>query len=117
MYLLVLERKYLKEITGLLNRKDVRSVRKWCNKNQISIHKDISGEFVYESDFELAYNLPMINQLKSTYGDDWQSVYEAHQNNSLYTMLDDAKASQSAYKPMGKVTSNLITKLKSYTNE
>ncbi len=104
-------------MTDLLNRKDVRSIRKWCKRHQLSIHKDITGEYVYESDFELAYNLPLINQLKAEHGDEWESVYEAHQNKTLYTMLDNTKASQSAYKPMGKVTSKLISKLKSYTNE
>lgn len=104
-------------MTGLLNRKDIRSIRKWCNKHQVSIYKDTTGEFVYESEFELAYNLPLIIQLKSTHGDEWEQVYEAHQNKTLHTMLEDTKASQSAYKPMGKVTSKLMSKLKSYTNE
>lgn len=101
---------YLSELFFLINRKDKRSVRAWCLKNYLQIYKDSSGEFVINSEFELAYNLPLIKKLKLKYGEKWGLYYEAYKEGKLYKLLDLKDDSQPtvAYKPKGKLSSKLF---------
>ena len=110
--LFVLEnRKYLAELSTLINKKDIRSIRKWCSKNHLHIYKDSSGEFVNETEFELIYNLPIISRLKENHGDDWHEYYTAYQNKELYTFLKvspTAADKKAIYIPKGELTSKFF---------
>ena len=67
--------------------------------------KDSSGEFVYENDFDLAYDSPLILKLKAKYKDGWYDYYQAYNKDELLKMLDfgtDAKNVKSDYIPKGK---------------
>lgn len=101
---------YLNELFFLINRKDKRSVRAWCLKNHLQIYKDSSGEFVINSEFELAYNMPLINNLKLKYDEKWVFYYEAYKQGTLYELLDLKEDSKQiiAYKPKGKLSSKLF---------
>ena len=66
---------YLNELSSLINRKDKRSVRSWCLKNHLLVYKDSSGEYVIKEEFELAYNMPLILNLKAKYGESWVDYY------------------------------------------
>lgn len=67
-----------------INKKDIRSVATWCNKNNVEIFQDSSGKFVIEAEFEHAYNRPIIERYKKKYGKDWVQVYELAKENKLY---------------------------------
>lgn len=102
---------YLNDLSSLINRKDKRSIRVWCRKNQLQIYKDSSGEFVNENEFDLVYNLPIIKKLQQKYGDYWQVYYEAYKEGSLYKVLDlniGTTNNQSRYIPKGKLSAKLF---------
>lgn len=102
-------RMYLKELSFLINRKDKRSVRSWCSKNHLQVYKDSSGEFVMKEEFELAYNMPLIMNLKAKYGESWMEYYKLYENGELYKTLEVSEYSKkSSYIPRGKLTSKLF---------
>lgn len=109
------KRLYLTDIVKnkLINRSDIRSIRKWCRKNSINIVKDLSGEYVFEQDFDLAYNTPLITSLRQKYGTEWQSVYPYYINGELYKLVDiknNAVAKTTRYIPKGNVSSSIQSK-------
>lgn len=106
-----INRIYLNQLSFLINRKDKRSVRMWCLKNYLKIYKDSSGEFVIENEFELAYNMPIIVNLKSKYGNLWIDYYEAYKKNELYKFLDlptNSIKEKQGYKPKGNLSVKLF---------
>ena len=44
MEVLNIERIYLLQIAKLINRKDARPARTWCEKNNVNVYKDSTGE-------------------------------------------------------------------------
>ena len=102
---------YLSMIARLINRKDIRTVKKWCKQNHLKIQKDSSGEFLYKNDFDLAFDMPLINELKLKYGDNWEDYYHAYKNDELHKMLDSPKSrdvQETGYIPKGKLSSKLF---------
>lgn len=102
---------YLKEMLTLINRKDIRSVKKWCKENQIKTYKDSSGEFAYKNDFGLAYDMPLIIELKLKHGNNWGDYYHAYKKNELHKMLDSPYSitkKATGYVPKGKLSSKLF---------
>ncbi len=111
MFFLFIERLYLNEIARLINRKDARPARTWCEKNNVKVYKDSTGEFVYRSDFELANDMQLIINLKLVYGKDWLLYYEAHLKGELYKLLQfrsDKPNKDIGYKPKGKISKKLF---------
>lgn len=109
--MLGIKRMYLSEITDLINRKDIRTVKKWCEKNHLKIYKDSSGEFVLQNDFDLAYDMPLIKDLKLKHGDNWKDYYHAYNKDELYKMLDapeSKKVEKTVYVPKGKLSKKLF---------
>jgi hypothetical protein len=111
MYFFYIPRIYLKKVAELINRKDERSVRRWCNKNNLVIYKDSSGHFVYQNDFDLAYDLPIILSLKTQYGDDWSEFYEKYTSNMLHKSIVFKKTSNTEkYSPKSDAAQLIINK-------
>lgn len=111
MFFLATPRIYLREIAKQINKKDVRTAKKWCSKNFLKIHKDSSGEFAYQNDFDLAYDMPLINELKLKYGEHWQDYYLSYNRDELYKMLDlnqSRSKGKTGYVPKGKLSSKLF---------
>jgi hypothetical protein len=79
-----LTRIYFKEILKLINKKDKRSVITWCRKNRVEIYSDGSEKFVYEAEFNSAYNQPIIKRYKEKYGVNWLEMYELSLENNLH---------------------------------
>lgn len=111
MLLTLINRIYLDNLSCLINRKDKRSVRNWCLKNHLQIYKDTSGEFVNQVDFELAYNMPLIMNLKAKHGDYWLDYFEAYKKGELYKLLDlntTLRVEKIGYVPKGDLSSKLF---------
>lgn len=109
------KRLYLTDIVKqkLIKRTDIRTIRKWCKDNNINVLKDISGEYVMEEDFNLAYNTPLITRLQSKHGKDWQSVYQYYINGELYKLVDvkqKAEAKPSRYISKGSIALEMQAK-------
>ena len=105
-------RMYLSNLSNLINRKDKRSIRTWCIKSHLPIYRNSSGEFVNENEFELAYNMPLIKELKLKHGDSWIEYYEAYNKDELYKILDlnttNAIKEKTGYVPKGKLSAKLF---------
>jgi hypothetical protein len=100
-----IDRMYLNTMSKLINKKDKRAIRKWCKINNLEIFNDSSGDFVYKNDFDLAYDMPLINNLKKKYGETWHDYYEAYKNNELHKHLfftNDSKKKN--YSPKGNIS-------------
>lgn len=108
----LMNRIYLSKLSGLINRKDKRSSRKWCAKSHLQIYSNSSGEFVNENEFELAYNMPLIKELKLKHGDSWIEYYEAYNKGELYKMLDlnttNTIKEKTGYVPKGNLSAKLF---------
>lgn len=111
MLFLLEMRKYLSELSPLINKKDIRSVRKWCSNNRLFVYKDSSGEFVNAKEFELTYNLPIILRLKQQFGDCWQDHYCLYQSGKLHealTLKSHLSEKNVTYHPKGKLSSRIF---------
>ena len=110
----VLSRVYFKEILKRINKKDKRSVKNWCKKNNVEIYKDCSGEFVNEAEFNLTYNQPVIKKYKSKYGENWLKMYELSLQNKLH--LADVNQERifmaGRYMPKSKASNNFLKEFK-----
>jgi hypothetical protein len=108
--MLYINRIYLNEMLKLINRKDIRTAKKWCKDNHLKIHKDSSGEFTFLNDFDLAFDMPLIKDLKLKHGDNWEEYYHAYNKNELYKMIDSTKSveKKSGYVPKGKLSKKLF---------
>lgn len=107
------KRLYLTDIVKhkLINRSDIRSVRRWCRANRVEVLKDTSGEYVIEAEYNLAYNLPVLQKLKKQFADGWQTAYQHYLNDDIYmiTTLDQIPISK-GYKPRGSIGIKLKNK-------
>lgn len=103
-------RLYLSNITALINRKDIRSVRKWCIENNLTIHRDGSGEFVYKTEFELAYDMPLINSLRIKHPEDWKKYYALYKSGKAYETIsfNERVPHKKVYKPKGKIAAKIF---------
>ena len=109
------KRLYLTDIVKhkLINRSDIRSVRRWCRTNRVDVIKDLSGEYVIEQDFDLAYNTPLIAKLKKAHGNEWQKVYPYYINGELYKLTDiksKVEVKPSRYIPKGSISASMQSK-------
>ena len=108
-----LERMYIKDIGKLINRKDSRSVERWCKQNHLNIYKDSSGRFTYKNDFDLIYDMPLIHELKKKYKDGWKDYYEKYNKDDLISLIDsesESKSKKSNYQPKGKISKKISKK-------
>lgn len=99
------------DLASLIKRKDKRTIKKWCIKTHLPIYKNSSGEFVNEDEFELAYNLPLIKELKAKYGENWVEYYETYKDGGLYKIMNlntDIIKEKKGYVPKGKLSSKLF---------
>lgn len=104
-----MERIKLKELFDYLGYVDMRSVRRWCNKNGVFIIRHGKDEFVFESDFKKAFEIPFINNLKKQYGKDWEEVYRLHQEGNVIG-LTALQTSVLVYRKTFKTENNIVSK-------
>ena len=50
------DRIYLHDVLVKINKKDIRSVLKWCEDNDVNVISDSSGKFIIQSEFNAAYH-------------------------------------------------------------
>ena len=107
-----LDRIYLPDVLLKINKKDIRSALKWCEDNYVNIFSDKSGKFIIQSEFELAYNRPIIELYKKRYGDQWLQVYNLSKENNLHLLesSDDSYKSKNSYKPISLEAQDFLKK-------
>ncbi len=102
----------MSELILKINRKDVRSGITWCDKNNVEIYRDSIGQFVIESEFNYAYNLPVMKRYKEKYKDNWEFMFELAKNDELYkTESKLSTDSNEKYKPLSKLSNDFFKDL------
>lgn len=111
-FLFPCSRIYISNLKSLLNRKDLRSIRNWCKKNHLHTYKDTSGEFVYQTEFELAYHSPLIKALSLKHPTDWKEYYKLYKSGNAYEIIQfiGGTSPTKSYMPKGKITTKLFEK-------
>jgi hypothetical protein len=108
----------IETLSELLNLKDPRSVRRWCEKNNVFIIKQGKQECVSQISFEEAFNKPLIINLKNKYGSDWDVVYKMHQEDDvvgLANLKKDPTSIQTKWKPSSPLEAYYLKRFESKT--
>ena len=107
------DRIYMNEVIKKIDRRDIRSGITWCKNNNVTVHNDTNGKFVYSGQFRYAYELPLINDLVKRYKEDWKRMYELTVNNDLYTTIPSIPVSSNGrYKPKSKDSEDFLKRFK-----
>jgi uncharacterized protein (DUF1919 family) len=109
-----LERVYLKDILKMINKKDIRTVGKWCKSNDVPVYQDCSGKYVIESEFHFAYNKPVVEEYIKKYGKDWIKFYERAGNGNLHLSLAEESqvSSKNRYQPKSVWSQEILGSIK-----
>lgn len=78
----------LREVADKLKFKSVDTAARWCSKQNVDILFLSNKRVVPEFAFTLAYEQPLINQLKLKYGDNWFDYYEVFKNQDMKTYAE-----------------------------
>ncbi len=107
-----LDRIYLHDVLSKINKKDIRTAIKWCEENDVNVFSDTSGKFIIRSEFELAYNRPIIELYKKKYGNEWLKVYSLCKENNLHILesSDNSSKSTNSYKPISREAQDFLKK-------
>lgn len=100
----MLERIYIKDLTIKLNCKDIRSVKNWCNKNDVAILCDIGSNkrYVIKEEFEAKYMKQSVQYIQQKYGKSKLPEFLQSTMN-FFSEYQQAKSHQkSEYKPKGQ---------------
>lgn len=118
-------RLYLNEVcnAGLLNYRDVDSVKKWCVNNNIPVFKDVtqrSKQYISLAKFEEIYNKDQVIELKKIYPKNWEDWVELYNRGNFIDQVN-AKSSffkkntektyRKKYKPTCDKSKKLLTEL------
>lgn len=109
----------LMQLKEVLNRNDKRSIRKWCDRNEVFIfERGTKAESVSKLDFDLAADRKFIENLKKKIGEGWPEVYIMYKNGNIkgLTSLNTIISKEKSFKPINS-DSKLINQLKSKFNE
>ena len=108
---------YIKDLIKLINRKDIRSAKVWCMKNDVVIYQDSSGRYVIQSEFFHAYNKPVIDRYKSEYGESWHLFYNRLEKGNLHLSLAVEKEiiDKSRYQPKSIWSNEILSSIRNNT--
>lgn len=107
----------IEKLLELLDYNDLRSVRKWCIEKNVIIITQGKIEFVFETEFILAYEKPFIEKLKRIYGTGWEKVYYLFKDGNipaLNILSDTTNKPINVYKPKTNNESKFLKKLEEY---
>ena len=107
----LLELNVVKEI---LVYKDLRSVIKWCKKNDVFILHQGNGQFVNEYEFTLSLYKPFIQALKLKHSN-WEDIFVNYVNGDLNQLLSvggNKKLLSSHYKPKTSKAISFLNNIK-----
>ena len=105
-----LDRIYLNDVLLKIDKTDIRTAIKWCEDNDVNVFSDKSGKFIIQSEFDFAYNRPIIELYKKRYGDQWLKVYNLSKENKLHLLetSDNSSRSNNSYKPLSREAQDFL---------
>ncbi len=84
----IFNRIYLKELGYLLDYHTAISVKRWCRRHKINIHKDGGKNYIFRYEYDRVNNEPLIKDLKQKYGDRWEEAFEYAKKGELYKICE-----------------------------
>lgn len=78
----------LREVADKLKYKSVDTAARWCSNQKIDLIFLGNKRAVPEFAFTLAYEQPLINQLKLKYGKNWFAYYEVFKSHDIKTYVE-----------------------------
>lgn len=99
---------------------DVRTAQKWCEENDIKIHRMHKKKFIYNIDLDYALEMTYIKSLQEKYPDNFKELYEAMKNKDFIEMfelqkpehLTDEITNASSYEAQGDSAKNFLKNLR-----
>lgn len=99
----------ISEVKERIGVNDVRTAQKWCEENNITIHKMHKKKLIYNVDLENALELNYISGLKKKHPDNYKELYEASKEKDylkIYEIQNDEQSKsityRSTYKAFGE---------------
>jgi hypothetical protein len=95
----------LKQVGAEIQINDLKSIRKWLTKNNITIHKFSSKTFVYKIDFNLHLYKPLVITLRNKNPNNWKEKFKVIANDdALYNLMMLEMEQEVIKKPLTWVT-------------
>ena len=106
---------HLNDLKEILDYKDLRAVRNWCEQRDVFVFNSGKGDCVNQTEFELVFDRPFINHLQRKFGSDWESVYKLYKDENIKALVtlnkfDLSKKPVTAVKSKNKMINELQTK-------
>jgi hypothetical protein len=64
----------MSEVANRISLKDSEAAKRWCQSNDITVHKFSKKDFVYEFDLEYTLTKPFVHDLKGKHPNHWQDI-------------------------------------------
>jgi hypothetical protein len=95
----------LRQVGDEINMNDLKSIRKWLTKNNITIHKFSSKTFVYKIDFNLHLYKPLVITLRNKNPNNWKEMFKVIANDEvLFNLMMLEMEQEVIKKPLTWVT-------------
>lgn len=80
----------LLELAKELHYVDLRSVKKWCLNNNLTIYSDLGSnkKYVFRIEFEYKRIASLIRHLKEKHPEDWLQVFQAYANLNITHVIE-----------------------------
>ena len=100
----MISRIYIKELCEKLNCKDMRSIKRWCIKNGVSIMSDFGSKkkYVLTAEFEAKYDSQPKEYIENKFGKDKLPVFLQSAMNFFSEYKQTKNKLEKEYKPKGK---------------
>ena len=78
----------MKQVGDEINLRGPKAIRKWLVERGITIHKLSSKSYVYQIDFDLQSDKPLVMNLRRTNPQNWKEMYRAiTPNDALFNLM------------------------------
>ena len=95
----------LKQVGAEIYTSNLKSIRKWLDKNNITVHKLSSKTFVYKIDFNLQLYKPLVKNLRIKHPNNWKEMFKVIANDDvLYNLMMIEMEQEVVMKPLTWVT-------------
>ncbi len=111
------ERIYIKELTTKLNCKDIRSVKRWCDKNGVAMLCDAGSnkKYVIKEEFEEKYMSQSVQYIQRKYGNSKLPEFLQSTLNVFSEYQQVRREKTKEYKPQGEYEKEFLSILQNLT--
>ena len=109
----------LEEVAKLLGAKTEKYARKWLTDNDVFIYHIGEKHFVYQLEFDQAYDRPLMENLKAKYGHRWKVAYETYKGVKIPILeeLNTTPVTTKAFESKNELVIDLKQKFSNYAKQ